>query len=64
MKRVFLLLGIVAVVLGVGLILPALANYGHPGSMVNDALRFLVVGILAVVVGGVSISRGVRKRRI
>jgi hypothetical protein len=64
MKRVFLLIGLVAVVLGVGLILPALANYGRPGPMLNDALRFFVVGILAVVAGGASIFHGFRKGRV
>jgi hypothetical protein len=66
MKRVFLLIGvgIVAILLGVGLILPALANYGRPGPVVNDALRFLLVGVLMVVAGSASIFCGIRKRRL
>ena len=63
MKRLFLLVGILAIVLGVGLILPALANYGRPGPLMNDALRFLLVGVLAVVAGVASIFHGIRKRR-
>jgi hypothetical protein len=63
-KPVFLLIGMVGIIAGVGLILPALANYGRPGPMVADAFRFLLLGVLAVMAGGVSIIHGARKRRI
>jgi hypothetical protein len=63
MKRLFVLIGIVAVLLGVGLILPALANYGRPGPMVNDSVRFLLLGVLAVVIGCASLFHGIQKRR-
>ena len=63
MKRILILIGIAAVLFGVAVILPALANYGRPGPMGNDALKFLVLGSLVSIAGGSGIFHGVRKRK-
>ena len=63
MKRMFILIGTVAALIGVAVILPALANYGRPGPMANDALKFLVLGSLVGIAGGSAIFHGVRKRK-
>jgi hypothetical protein len=45
MKRAFIIIGIVAALIGITIILPALANYGRPGAMAIDAAG----GSLAIV---------------
>jgi len=39
MKRVFMFGGIAVALIGTAIILPALANYGRPAPMANDAIR-------------------------
>jgi len=51
MKRAFIIIGIVAVLIGITIILPALANYGRPGAMSSDALRSLVLGSVVTAAG-------------
>jgi hypothetical protein len=63
MKHVFIFIGIVAALLGTTVVLPALANYGRPGPMSNDALKFVLVGSLVILAGGTAIFHGLRKRR-
>ena len=63
MKRVFIFIGIVAALMGVAFILPALANYGRPGPMASDALKFLLLGSFVTIAGGSAIFHGVRKRK-
>jgi hypothetical protein len=62
MKRAFIVIGIVAVLIGVSIILPALANYGRPGAMSSDALRNLVLGSIVAAAGGSLAIVGFRKR--
>jgi len=63
MKRLLILSGILTVLLGIAVVLPALANYGHPGPMAKRALRVLLAGSLVTVAGGAVIAYGVRKSR-
>jgi hypothetical protein len=64
MKRAFILIGVISVLFGVGLILPALANYGHPGPMANDATEFLLLGVVVALAGVASVFYGIRKVRV
>ena len=64
MKRVFTFAGIAIALIGIAIILPALANYGCPGPMANDAIRFALTGGLLTIAGAASIFHGVRKRRV
>lgn len=63
MKRVSIFIGIVAALTGTAIILPALANYGRPGAMSNEAVKFFVLGSLVAVAGGSAILHGVLKRK-
>ncbi|MDB6024775.1 MAG: hypothetical protein JWM68_998 [Verrucomicrobiales bacterium] len=63
MKRISIFIGVVAALIGVTVILPALANYGRTGPMANDALKFLLLGSLVSIAGGSAIFHGVRKRK-
>ena len=62
MKRAFIVIGILAALIGITIILPALANYGRAGALAGDAVRALVVGSLVTVAGGSAIIIGFRKR--
>ncbi len=46
MKRVSIFIGVVAALIGIAIVLPALANYGRSGPMSNEAVKFLVLGSL------------------
>ena len=63
MKRVLIFVGIVVALIGAAIILPALANYGRPAPMANDAIRFAMTGGFLTVAGAAAIIHGVRKRR-
>ena len=63
MKRVFIFAGIVVALIGTAVILPALANYGRPAPMANDAIRFALTGALLTIAGAAAIIHGVRKRQ-
>jgi asparagine N-glycosylation enzyme membrane subunit Stt3 len=62
MKRAFIVIGILATLIGISIILPALANYGHPGAMASNALRAVVAGSLITVAGASVTIFGFRKR--
>ena len=62
MKRAFIIIGIVAVLIGITIILPALANYGRPGAMSSDALRSLVLGSVVTAAGASLTIVAFRKR--
>jgi hypothetical protein len=62
MRRAFVISGIVTALIGVTIILPALANYGRPGALVGDAVRALVIGSVVVAAGGGALWHGLRKR--
>jgi hypothetical protein len=61
MNRVFISAGIAVALIGAAIILPAVANYGRPGSMANDAIRFALAGGLLTIAGAAAIFHGVRK---
>jgi len=63
MKRAFVIVGIVVGLIGIAIVLPALANYGRPGGLAHDAAGSLVLGILIVLVGGSATIRGFCMRR-
>ena len=63
MKRIFIFSGIVTALVGVAVILPALANYGRPGPMASDALKFLLLGSFVTIAGGSAIFHGARKHK-
>ena len=63
MKRLLILTGILMALLGMAVVLPALANYGHPGPMAKKAQMILLAGSLVTVAGGAVIGCGVRKSR-
>jgi hypothetical protein len=63
MKRLLILTGILTALLGIAVLLPALANYGHPGPMAKKAEMLLLAGSLVTVAGGAVIAYGVRKSR-
>jgi hypothetical protein len=63
MKRLLILTGILTALVGIAVILPALANYGHPGPVVKKAPMVLLAGSLVTFAGGAVILYGVRKSR-
>jgi hypothetical protein len=63
MKRISIFIGIVAGLLGIAIVLPALANYGQSGPMSTQAVEFLVLGSFVALAGGSAIFHGVRKRK-
>lgn len=62
MKRLLILTGILVALVGVAVILPALANYGRPGPIAKKAARVLFAGSLVSLAGGAAILYGVRRR--
>jgi hypothetical protein len=63
MKRLLILTGILIALVGTAMILPALANYGHPVPMAKDARRALLAGSLLTAAGGAVLLYGTRKRQ-
>jgi hypothetical protein len=61
-KRAFIVIGIVAVLIGISIILPALVNYGRPGALSSQAMRSLVMGSAVTAAGGSLAIVGFRKR--
>jgi hypothetical protein len=62
-KPLIILAGIFGVLVGTGLILPALAKYKEQGAMVHDAAMGLLIGI-SIVLGGIGTAfYGFRKRK-
>ena len=56
--------GIAVALIGTAIILPALANYGRPAPMANDAIRFALTGGFLIIGGAAAIIHGVRNRRL
>jgi hypothetical protein len=62
-KILIILLGIFGVLVGTGLILPALAKYKEQGAMVHDAVMGLLLGIPIVLIGLGTAFYGFKKRK-
>jgi hypothetical protein len=63
MKRLLILIGILIALIGISITLPALANYGRPRPMANNAQRAVLAGCLVTLGGGAAIFVGARKHR-
>lgn len=63
MKRLLILTGILIALVGITVILPALANYGRPSPMTKKAPMVLLAGSLVTLAGGTVIVLGARKSR-
>ena len=63
MKLTVILVGIVVALMGLGMILPALANYGHPHPFSERAIIGLVIAVVLVTTGASAIFYGIKLRK-
>ena len=64
MKRTLrIILGIIAILVGMGFVMPALAQWRHEGSMTGLSVALLLLGTVLTLVGGGAAIQGVAKRR-
>ena len=64
MKRVLILgSGIVGVLFGMALVMPAVAQYRHEGAMRNDEPWLFLIGSLITLAGCGAAFRGLKKSR-
>ena len=63
MKRIIILVGILVALLGLGMILPALANYGRPHPFSDRAITGLVIAGVLVIMGTSTIYCGIKLRK-
>jgi hypothetical protein len=63
MKRTLkIILGIIAVLVGMGLVMPALAQWRHEGAMTGSSVALLLLGIVLTLCGGGAAIYSVTKR--
>jgi len=63
MKRTFkIILGIVAVRVGMGFVMPALAQWRHEGAMSDSSVALFLLGAVMTLAGGGAAIQGVVKR--
>ena len=64
MKRTFkIILGIIAVLVGMAFVMPALAQWRHEGSMTGLSVALLLLGAVMTLAGAGAAIQGVAKRR-
>ena len=57
-----ILIGIVAILVGVGFVMPAVAQWRHEGSMTSTSVALCLLGVLMTLVGGGAAMHGIAKR--
>ncbi len=63
MKRTIkIILGIVAVFIGMGFIMPAVAQWKHEGAMTSLSIALLLLGSVMTLAGGGTAAHGVVRR--
>jgi hypothetical protein len=64
MKKIMIIgAGILGVLFGMGLVLPALANYGREGARPVETTGFLILGVAIVLGGAITAFVGIKKRK-
>ena len=64
MKRGFIIsVGIAGVLVGMALVMPAVAQYQHEGAMKNDEPWLFLIGSLLTLAGGVAAVRSLKRAR-
>jgi len=63
MKRTLkITIGIVAILVGMGFVLPAVAQWRHEGSMTGTSIALLLLGAVMTLAGGSAAIHGIAKR--
>ena len=63
MKRTLkIILGIIAVLVGMGFVMPALAQWRHEGAMTSLSVALLLLGTVLTLAGGGAAIHGAAKR--
>jgi len=63
MKRTLkIILGIIAVLVGMGFVMPALAQWRHEGAMTGSSVALCLFGALMTLAGGGAAIHGFMKR--
>ncbi len=63
MKRTLkIILGIVAIFVGLGFVMPALAQWRHEGSMTGSSIALLILGAVMMLAGGGAAIHGFARR--
>ena len=64
MKRGFIIsVGIAGVLVGMALVMPAVAQYRHEGAMKNDEPWLFLIGSLLTLAGCVAAARSLKRAR-
>ena len=65
MKRTFkIILGIVAALIGMGFVMPAVAQWQHEGAMTSLSVALLLLGGVMTLAGGGAAVHGLARRKI
>ena len=65
MKRTLkIILGIIAILVGMGFVMPALAQWRHEGAMTNLSVALLLLGAVMTLAGGGGAIQGIARRTI
>ena len=65
MKRIItIILGILAVLIGLGFIMPTIAQWRSLGSLPGSSVMLLLLGVVLTVCGLGATVRGIRQRRV
>ena len=65
MKRIIaIVIGIIAVLVGLGFIMPAIAQWRTQGSMPGLSVALLMLGVLLTLGGGSAAVCGIRKPKV
>ena len=64
MKRPLkIIIGTIAVLVGMGFVMPALAQWRHEGAMTGLSVALLLLGAVMTLAGGGAAIQGIAKRR-
>ena len=64
MKRILLIsTGIIAVLVGLGFVMPAVAQYRHTGAMTNEEVVLFLLGSVLVLAGGITALSRLKRRK-
>ncbi|MBI3849416.1 MAG: hypothetical protein HY298_03855 [Verrucomicrobia bacterium] len=63
MKRTLkIIIGVIAILVGMGFVMPALAQWRHQGSMTNESIALLLLGACLTLAGGGAAIHGITRR--